>query len=163
MIESNVYFPKVSKRRVLLIVEVCHHIFLSSHLLIFSSFLSSFLSSSHLIILTSSQFLIFSSSHIHIVPLIFPSYHLHFSSYHLFIFSSFFSSSLNTWTIERCSCFSFCWSFFKLSSTLAVSGASEYRCLCHVMHPCTCAGLPMVSKIGGKQEAGVMDKKRTSL
>ena len=74
-----ILFPRVSERRVLVIVEVCHHIFTSSssHLLIFTSshllhifssshhlhiFLSSHLSSSHLLVF------IFTSSHLHILP-----------------------------------------------------------------------------------------------
>ena len=84
--------------------EVCHHIFSSSHLLIFMTssllhlhiflsyhlhiFLSSHLlifSSSHLLIFTSSYLLIFTPSYLHI----FLSSHLHiFSSSHLVIFTS---------------------------------------------------------------------------
>ena len=81
------FFPRASERRVLLVVEVCHHSFSSSHLLIFTS--------SHLHIVLSSQLLIFTSSHLHIfssshLPIfIFTSSHLLiFTSSHLHIFSS---------------------------------------------------------------------------
>ena len=70
----NFFFPRASERRVILIVEACHHIFSSSHLLIFtSSHLHIFIltsscldifSSSHLLIFTSSHLLIFASSHL---------------------------------------------------------------------------------------------------
>ena len=88
--ERQVFFPRASVRRVLLIVGVCQtfshlHIFTShllificssSHLLIFTSF-----SSSHLLIFTFSHLHIFSSSHLHIFSssnlLIFKSSHLH--------------------------------------------------------------------------------------
>ena len=89
-------FPRASERRVLLIVEVCHHIF-SSHLHIFTS--SHFiLSSSHPHIFTSSH-VIFSpsSSHLHIFtfhPLIFTSSHLYIFSCHLL--TTFTSSHLFT-------------------------------------------------------------------
>ena len=76
-IHQSPVFPRASERRVLLIVEVCHHIFSSSHLLIFTS--------SHLLIFTSSHLRIFTSSYLHI----FSSSHLHFfTSSHLLIFSS---------------------------------------------------------------------------
>ena len=69
--QAAAFFPRASERRVLLIVEVCHHIF-SSHLLIFRS---SHLTSSHL-----------TSSHLHI----FLSPHLLTSS-HIFTFSHLYS------------------------------------------------------------------------
>ena len=73
---KNMFFPRASERRVLLIVEVCHHI-----LYIFSSS-DIFL---HLLIFTPSHLHIFSSSHL----LIFTSSHLHtFSSSHLLLFTS---------------------------------------------------------------------------
>ena len=66
------FFPRASEQRVLLIVEVCHHIFSSSHLHNFSSshLLHNF-SSSHLLhIFSSSHFYlhIFSSSHLVLLP-----------------------------------------------------------------------------------------------
>ena len=94
------FFPRTSERRVLLIVEVCHHIFSSSHLLIFTT--------SHLLIFTSSHLLIFASSHLHV----FSSSHLHicsssrlriFKSSHLHIFSS---SHLHTFTSSHLHIFS---------------------------------------------------------
>ena len=91
------FFPRASKRRVFLIVEVCHYLFSSSHLLdsahpqIFSS--SHFLKSSHpqmfshLLIFTSSY--IFSSSHL----LIFTSSPIFSSSYFLICTTSYIFSS----------------------------------------------------------------------
>ena len=70
------FFPRASQRRVLLIVEVCHHI-LSSQLLVFTS------SYIFLHLLTSSHLHTYSSSH-----LLFTPSHLHtFSSSHLRIFT----------------------------------------------------------------------------
>ena len=56
------FFQRASEQRVLLIVEVCHHIF-SSHLHIFTS------SHLHLLIFTTSHIhlLIFTSSHLHLL------------------------------------------------------------------------------------------------
>ena len=77
-------FLRASERRVLLIVEVCHHIFSSAHVLIFTSSHLHMFSSSHLLIFTFSLLHIFSSAHV----LIFTSSHLHmFSSSHLLIFT----------------------------------------------------------------------------
>ena len=77
-------FPRASERRVLLIVEVCHHIF-SSHLHIFTS--SHFiLSSSHPHIFTSSH-VIFSPSSSNLQH-IFTSSHFILSSSHPHIFTS---------------------------------------------------------------------------
>ena len=70
------FFPRASERRVLLIVEVCHHIF--SHLLIL---ISSYIFS-HLLIFTSS----------HIFSYVLTSSHLHICS-HLLIFSHLLTSS----------------------------------------------------------------------
>ena len=94
-----IFFPRTSERRVLLIVEVCHHILSSSHLLIFKSF--HIFSSSHLLtsahicssshIFTSSRI---SSSHIFSHLLIFKSSHI-FSSSHLLTSSPLLTSSLS--------------------------------------------------------------------
>ena len=91
-------FPRVSERRVLLIVGVCQtfshlHIFSSSHPHIFTSSHPHVLTYSHPHIFTSSHLHIFSSSHLLIVTSahlhILTSSHLHiFSSSHLLIFSS---------------------------------------------------------------------------
>ena len=87
------FFPRASQRRVLLIVEVCHHI-LSSQLLVFTSsyiFL-------HLLIFTpthlhifSSHLLIFTPSHLHTFA---SSHLLTFTSSHLHIFSLLLSLPL---------------------------------------------------------------------
>ena len=91
------FFPRASERRVLLIVEACHHI-LSSHLLIFTPSHLHIFSSSQL--LTSSHLLIsshiFSSSYLHIFShlLIFTSSHAHiFTSSHIFSHLLIFTSS----------------------------------------------------------------------
>ena len=66
---NHPFFPRASERRVLLIVEVCHHIFSSSRLLIFTSSHLQTFSSSHLFIfISSSHFLVFTPSHLHILP-----------------------------------------------------------------------------------------------
>ena len=96
------FFPRASERRVLLIVEVCHHI-LSSHLLIFTSshtlssyicshllIFSHLLASSHIFshFLASTQLHIFSSSH-----LLTPS---HLTTAHIFSSSHIFSHLLTS-------------------------------------------------------------------
>ena len=80
----SIFFPRASERRVLLIVEVCHHI-LSSHLLIFIS--SHIFSSSHL--LTSSHIFshLLTSSHIFSHLSLLPSCPLALFSLLLFYFS----------------------------------------------------------------------------
>ena len=93
---SSAFFPRASERRVLLIVEVCHHI-LSSHLLLRSSHLH--ILSSHLLLRSSHLHIflhIFTSSHIFSHLLIFS--HLHIFSHllifsHLHIFSHLLTSS----------------------------------------------------------------------
>ena len=94
-VQTLMFFPRASERRVLPIVGVCTsfshlHIFSSSHFLIFTSSNLHTFSSSHLLFFTSSHF---TSSHLHIFSsshlLIFTSSHLHiFSSSHLLIFTS---------------------------------------------------------------------------
>ena len=97
IIHSLFLFPRASERRVLLIVEVCHHIF-SSHLHIFSSSHPHIFS--YLLILTSSHLLIFTSSHIFSSSHLLTSSDLHIFS-HLLIFTSshiFSSSHLHTFS-----------------------------------------------------------------
>ena len=85
----EIFFPRASERRVLLIVGVCqtfsHLHITSSNLHIFSSSHTHIFASSHLHTCSSSHLLIFTSSHLHTLS----SSHLHiFSSSHLFIVAS---------------------------------------------------------------------------
>ena len=141
------FFPRASERRVLLIVEVCHHI-LSSHLHIFSSshlFTSSPLhSSSHLLTpshLTSAH--IFSSSHLltssHLHIFFTSSSHLHiFSSSHLLTSSHLLRSSHIFSLLPSCSLalfalFSFLLFYFSLKARDSANEASRNATLSHEM------------------------------
>ena len=121
------FFPRASKRRVLLIVEVCHRI-LSSQLLVFTS------SYIFLHLLTSSHLHTFSSSH-----LLFTPSHLHtFSSSHLLIFTpshlhTFSSSHLLTFTSSHLLSLALFASCSLLSSSLLRGGAVPTRR--HEMQP----------------------------
>ena len=86
--KKMLFFPSASEQRILLIVEICNHIFFTSshlHIFTFSSHLFIFIFSHLLIFASSSHPLVFTSSHLHI----FTSSRLHIFFYsHLHIFLS---------------------------------------------------------------------------
>ena len=91
-VSKRMFFPRASEQRVLLIVEVCHHIFSSSHLLTSSHIFSHLFTSSHIFSHLLASFHIF--SHLLTSSYLLTSSRLHiFSHLLIFTYSHIFSSS----------------------------------------------------------------------